>query len=224
MERVSVLDDAVIGERSVLYPGVYIGREVRIGEDCVLHPNVVIQARCVLGDRVIVHAGSVIGADGFGYVQNPDGSHRKVHQIGNVVIEDDVEVGANVTIDRATCGSTRIGRGTKIDNLVQVAHNVCLGNDNILAAQVGIAGSSTTGASCMFGGQAGVADHCAISDRVTVGPQAGFQRKHTQPGGMYMGSPAIEMAKFRRIFTYFLKLPELFEKKNRRSQDTCKHK
>jgi len=218
MERVSVLDGAAIGDRSVLYPGVFIGQDVIIGEDCVLYPNVVIRERCVLGNKVIIHAGTVVGADGFGYVQNPDGSHRKIPQIGNVIIEDDVEIGANAAVDRATCGSTRIGRGTKIDNLVQVAHNVQVGCYNILAAQVGIAGSSTTGASCVFGGQAGIADHCAISDSVTIGPQAGFQRKKTQPGSVYLGTPAIELERFRRILPYIRRLPDLFEKKNRRRQ------
>ncbi|MDR2733976.1 MAG: UDP-3-O-(3-hydroxymyristoyl)glucosamine N-acyltransferase [Spirochaetota bacterium] len=219
MERVSVLDGAAIGERSVLYPGVFIGQDASIGADCILYPNVVIRERCVLGDRVIIHAGTVIGADGFGYVQNPDGSHRKIPQIGNVIIEDDVEIGANSAVDRAACGSTRIGRGTKIDNLVQVAHNVELGRHNILAAQVGIAGSSTTGASCIFGGQAGIVDHCDIPERVTIGPQAGFQRKHTQPGSVYLGSPAIEMEKFRRILSCYLRLPELFGKRDRRRQE-----
>jgi UDP-3-O-[3-hydroxymyristoyl] glucosamine N-acyltransferase len=218
MERVSVLDGAAIGDRSVLYPGVFIGQDVIIGADCVLYPNVVIRERCVLGNKVIIHAGTVIGADGFGYVQNPDGSHHKIPQIGNVIIEDDVEIGANAAVDRATCGSTRIGRGTKIDNLVQVAHNVQLGCDNILAAQVGIAGSSTTGASCVFGGQAGIADHCAISERVTIGPQAGFQRKKTQPGSVYLGSPAIELERFRRILPYIHRLPGLFGKKNHHRQ------
>lgn len=213
MEHVSVWDGAAIGDRSVLYPGVFIGQEATIGADCILYPNVVIRERCVLGDRVIIHAGTVIGADGFGYVQNPDGSHRKIPQIGNVIIEDDVEIGAASAVDRATCGSTRIGCGTKIDNLVQVAHNVQLGCHNILAAQVGIAGSCTTGASCVFGGQAGITDHCAISERVTIGPQAGFQRKKTQPGSVYLGSPAVELEKFRRILPYIHKLPELFGKK-----------
>jgi UDP-3-O-[3-hydroxymyristoyl] glucosamine N-acyltransferase len=209
MERVSVMDGALVGERTQLFPGVFVGAGARIGCDCVLHPNVVIREGCVLGDRVIIHAGAVIGADGFGYTQSPDGSHHKIPQIGNVVIEDDVEIGANSTVDRAACGSTRIGRGSKIDNLVQVAHNVIIGKNNILAAQVGIAGSTTTGDSCVFAGQAGIADHCTLGDRVVIGPQAGVQRRRISSDTMYMGTPAIEMKKLQKILPYFHRLPEL---------------
>jgi len=213
MERASVLDGAFVGERSVLWPGVFIGADARVGQDCVLHPNVVIRERCVVGDRVIIHAGAVIGADGFGYARALDGAHRKIPQIGDVVVGDDVEIGANSTIDRATCGSTRIGRGTKIDNLVQVAHNVTIGEDALLAAQVGIAGSVTIGDSCVFAGQSGIADHCSIGDRALIGPQAGVQRRHIPSGSVYMGTPAIEMKKFQRIIPYLHRLPELLGKK-----------
>jgi UDP-3-O-[3-hydroxymyristoyl] glucosamine N-acyltransferase len=162
---------------------------------------------------VIIHSGAVIGADGFGYRTLADGTHSKVPQIGNVIIEDDVEIGANSTIDRATSGSTIIGRGSKIDNLVQIAHNVIIGSDTIVAAQVGIAGSTTVGAGCMFAGQAGVADHCVIGDRAIIGPQAGVQKRRIASGEVYLGTPAIPMKKFKRIIPYFHRLPELFAKR-----------
>ena len=219
MERATVMDGALVGERTQLWPGVFVGAGARIGCDCVLHPNVVVREGCVIGDRVSIHAGAVIGADGFGYVPLPDGSHRKIPQIGNVIIEDDVEIGANSTVDRATCGSTRIGRGTKIDNLVQVAHNVVIGCNNILAAQVGIAGSTTTGASCIFAGQAGIADHCTLGERVVIGPQAGVQKRRIPPNTMYMGTPAIDMKKFQKILPYYHRLPELFDKKSSEAED-----
>ena len=214
MQRAVIMPGARIGAGSVVWPGVFIGEQAQIGEDCVLHPNAVVREGCILGNRVIVHAGAVIGADGFGYRADADGRHLKIPQIGNVIIEDDVEIGANATIDRSTCGSTVIGEGSKIDNLVQIAHNVNIGKRNIFAAQAGIAGSSVTGEGCIFAGQAGVADHCRIGDRAVIGPQAGVQLRRVKADTVYFGTPAIEMEKMQKILPLFHRLPELLGKQN----------
>src|SRR5262249_43434999 len=154
---------------------VFVGDGASIGDDSVLHANVSVYDGCTVGRRVIIHAGTAVGSDGFGYVQH-EGRHHKLPQLGSVVIEDDVELGANVTVDRATFGSTAIGRGTKIDNPVQVAHNVTIGPDSVLVAQVGIAGSTRVGARVMVGGQAGLADHLEVGDRAMIAAQAGVAR------------------------------------------------
>lgn len=166
---------ARIGARVTLYPGVFIGEDSVVGDDSVLYPNVTVREGCLVGRRVIVHSGTVIGADGFGYVQH-EGRHLKIPQLGSVTIEDDVELGANVTVDRATFGRTVIKRGTKVDNLVQIAHNVTIGEDCILVAQVGIAGSTTLGNQVVVGGQAGIADHIDIGDRVMIAARSGVNR------------------------------------------------
>ena len=175
---VTLGDRVRLGARVTLYPGVFIGDDAVIGDDALLYPNVTIREGCSLGNRVIVHSGTVIGSDGFGYVQH-HGRHQKVPQLGTVVIEDDVELGANVTVDRATFGRTVIRRGTKVDNLVQIAHNVIIGEHSILVAQVGIAGSTTLGHHVMVGGQAGLADHLEIGDQVMIGARAGVNRNVT---------------------------------------------
>ncbi len=163
--NVTLGDRVRLGARVTLYPGVFIGSDTVLGDDCLLYPNVVVREGCTLGSRVIVHSGTVIGSDGFGYVQH-EGRHVKIPQLGGVLIEDDVELGANVTVDRATFGQTVVKRGTKVDNLVQIAHNVTVGEHTILVAQVGIAGSTSIGHHVMIGGQAGLADHV----RVGTGP------------------------------------------------------
>ena len=162
---------ARVGARTIVHPHVVIGAEAVIGPDCVVHAHVSIRERCVLGARVIVQNGAVIGSDGYGFAPRPDGSHEKIPQIAPVVIEDDVEIGANTTIDRPAVGETRIKAGTKIDNLVQIAHGVVLGRNALLAAQVGIAGSTVIGDDVMFGGQVGVGGHLTIGDRVRVAAQ-----------------------------------------------------
>jgi len=178
---VTVLPNAYIGarahidHRTVIYSGVFIGADVRLGADCMLYPNVVIREGCRIGDRVILHAGVVIGSDGFGYAV--EGSARiKIPQTGIVEIGDDVEIGANSTVDRATLGKTIIGRGTKIDNLVQVAHNVSVGEDSVFAAQVGIAGSTRIGKNVVLAGQVGIGNHLEIGDGATIGPKSGVAR------------------------------------------------
>ncbi len=208
MQSVNIMENVSIGEGSVLYPGVFIGNNVKIGKNCLIHPNVVIGERCVLGDNVLIHAGVVIGADGFGFAEGPDGKQLKIPQIGAVVVEDDVEIGANTTIDRATSDVTLIGSGTKIDNLVQIAHNVRIGKNNIIAAQTAIGGSTVTGDNCIFAGQVGVADHCVIKDRVTIAAKSGVQSKEMEEGKTYFGIPAREIHEMRRILAATRKLAE----------------
>ncbi|TAJ22778.1 MAG: UDP-3-O-(3-hydroxymyristoyl)glucosamine N-acyltransferase [Nitrospirae bacterium] len=172
---VTLGDRVKIGARVTLYPGVFIGDDVTVGDDAVLYPNVTIREGCAIGARVIIHSGTVIGSDGFGYVPH-EGRHHKIPQLGSVTIENDVELGANVTVDRATFGRTVIGRGTKVDNLVQIAHNVSIGADSILVAQVGIAGSTTLGHHVVVGGQAGLADHIEVGDQVMIAARSGVNR------------------------------------------------
>lgn len=201
---------ARIGRGCVLYPLCYIGQQVKIGDGCVLYPNVTLMPGVKLGNRVIVHSGTVIGSDGFGYV-TVDGIHRKVPHIGSVEIGDDVEIGANVCIDRAKTGVTRIGSGTKVDNLVHVGHNVQIGENCLLVAQVGIAGSSQLGRFVVLAGQVGVTDHVNIGDGAVVLAQSGVAG-HLKGGQRYFGSPAREHSKQLRLMAYTARLPELFER------------
>ena len=206
---------ASVGEGSVLYPGVYVGPRARIGRDCILYPNVVVYDDCVLGDRVTVHAGCSIGHDGFGFAtaKGPDGvvAHHKIPQVGNVVIEDDVEIGANCAIDRATLGSTVIGRGTKFSNLISIGHGARIGPHGLLVGLVGIAGSTKLGQYVTLGGQVGIAGHLEVGDRVTVAAQSGVIND-VEPGVTLIGSPAMPAAQARRVYTVFTQLPELLER------------
>jgi UDP-3-O-[3-hydroxymyristoyl] glucosamine N-acyltransferase len=204
---VTLGDRVTIGARVTLYPGVFVGSDSTIGDDAVLYPNVVVREGCSLGARVIVHSGCVIGADGFGYVQH-QGRHHKIPQLGGVVIEDDVELGANVTIDRATMGRTVIKQGTKIDNLVQIAHNVTVGAHSIIVAQVGIAGSTTIGHHVMIGGQAGIGDHVRIGDQAMIAAKAGISR-NVEPNRIMSGAPALPHETSLRIQAVVNHLPEL---------------
>ena len=204
---VTIGSHTILGNRVTLYPGVVLGEGVTIGDDSVLHPNVNIQGGCRIGVRVIIHAGTVIGSDGFGYVQH-EGRHHKIPQRGIVVIEDDVEIGANVTIDRATFGATHVRQGTKIDNLVQIAHNVTVGEHGIIVAQVGIAGSTTVGKGVMIGGQAGLIDHLAIGDQAMIAAGAGIERD-VEPGARMSGRPAKQSTAFFRSHILVEQLPEL---------------
>jgi UDP-3-O-[3-hydroxymyristoyl] glucosamine N-acyltransferase len=206
---VTLGDRVMIGDRVTLYPGVFVGSDSRIGDDSVLYPNVVVREGCSLGARVIVHSGTVIGADGFGYVQH-QGRHHKIPQLGGVVIEDDVELGANVTVDRATFGLTLVKQGTKVDNLVQIAHNVIVGEHCILVAQVGIAGSTTIGHHVMIGGQAGLADHLTIGDQVMIAAKAGVNRS-IESNQVVGGIPAMPREKALRIQGGIFQLPEMKE-------------
>lgn len=207
-----IASGAKIGNRCKIYPGVYIGNNVEIGDDCILYPGVKIYQNCKLGNRVIIHANAVIGADGFGYTRNDDKSYTKVAQIGNVIIEDDVEVGANTTIDSATLGSTIIRKGVKLDNLVQVAHNVEIGEHTAIASLVGISGSTKIGKRCVIAGQVGITGHVEIGDDITIGAQAGVTKSFTKPGMKILGSPAYEANESKKIFIATRRLPDLMKK------------
>jgi UDP-3-O-[3-hydroxymyristoyl] glucosamine N-acyltransferase len=201
---------AKIGDRSILYPGVYVGKGSSIGADCIIYPNVVIRENVRIGDRVIIHGGVVIGADGFGYAVDA-GKRFKIPQIGGVVIGDDVELGANSTVDRGTLGDTIIGRGTKIDNLVQVGHNVIIGEDSILVAQVGVSGSTEVGRRVIIGGQTGLVGHIKIGDGVQIGAKSGVMND-VEAGQVYSGSPAVSHPEWLKMQAALRKLPE-FRKK-----------
>jgi UDP-3-O-[3-hydroxymyristoyl] glucosamine N-acyltransferase len=210
---VSIGPGAVVGPRTVLHAGVQLGAEVRVGADCLLYQNVVVRERCVLGDRVALQPGCVVGSDGFGYALDLAGDgggprHFKVPQAGNVVIEDDVEIGANSCVDRATLGSTRVCRGAKIDNLVQVAHNVVVGPLSILASQVGISGSTRLGMGVVCWGQAGLVGHLTIGDRANVAAQAGVAHD-VGPGERVAGSPAKSDVAWARNSAVFDRLTDM---------------
>jgi len=194
-----------IGDRTVILPGTCILRHSRVGSDCMLYPNVVLREYTEIGDRVIVHAGAILGSDGFGFLSD-GGAHLKVPQIGHVVIEDDVEIGANSCIDRATTGITRVRRGTKIDNLVQVAHNVEIGEDSILCAQVGVSGSTVVGSRVKLAGQAGLTGHIRIGDGATVGAQGGVT-KSVPADTVWSGYPAREHLSALRQYAALIRLP-----------------
>lgn len=197
-----VAPTAHIGHGVQIHPHCYVGENVVIGDNTILYPNVTIYHDCRIGADCILHAGVVIGADGFGFEPDKDGVHHKVPQIGIVVIEDDVEIGANSCVDRAMMGETRIGRNTKIDNLVQIGHNVTVGHSTIMCAQVGVAGSTKIGSHVTLAGQVGVAGHIEICDNVIVGAQSGVAGTIRKPG-IYMGSPAIDAAIWRRASVLF---------------------
>ena len=197
-----------LGQGVQIYPHVFIGDNVKIGDNTILYDGVKIYYNCVVGSNCIVHAGAVIGADGFGFEPDADGIYRKVPQIGNVVIGDDIEIGANTTIDRAMMGTTFIASNTKIDNLVQIGHNVNVGKSTVLCAQVGVAGSSNIGNHCILTGQVGVAGHLSICDNVVVGAQSGIPGDIKEPG-QYMGYPVMPAAQWRRMAVVQKHLPEL---------------
>lgn len=197
-----------IGNHVRIYPQAYIGDGVTIGDHSVIYAGVKIYYGCVLGHSCTVHAGTVIGADGFGFAPSAEG-YNKVAQIGNVVLEDNVEIGANTCIDRATMGSTRIQKGVKLDNLIQIAHNVVVGENTVMAAQCGVAGTAKVGRNCMFGGQVGIAGHLEIGDEVRLAAQSGVTN-NIPAGNVYMGAPAFDAGKYRKAYVVFRKLPELY--------------
>ncbi len=208
--HVVVAADVRIGSNAVLEAGVTIEAGARIGDDFTAHAGVVVRAGVTIGDRVRVHPGAVIGSDGFGYVPRPDG-HRKIPQVGTVIVEDDVEIGANATVDRATLGATVIGRGSKIDNLVMVGHGCRIGPGCLLAAQVGLAGGTQLGTGVMLGGQVGAAGHLHIGDGAQVAAQSGVHGA-VPPGAIYGGYPAVEIRAWRRITSSLSRLPALFRR------------
>lgn len=202
-----VSENVKVGENVKIYPQVYIGDNVTIGDNTILYPGVKIYHDCVIGKNCIIHAGAIIGADGFGFAPH-NGTYVKIAQIGNVIIEDQVEIGANTTIDRATMGSTIVRKGAKLDNLIQVAHNVEIGENTVMAAQVGVAGSTKIGSHCMVGGQVGFAGHITIGDRVNIGAQSGIPN-HVSSDASILGYPAVPAREFARSTVMIKKLPEL---------------
>lgn len=206
-----ISDDVSIGDETIIYPFVFVGKNCSIGERCIIYPNVSIREEVKIGKRVIIHSGSVIGSDGFGYVFDEDKKcYFKIPQVGGVIIEDDVEIGSNVSIDRATTGNTIISKGTKIDNLVQIAHNVKIGENSIIVAQVGIGGSTEIGNFVTLAGQVGISDHAKIDTGTMVGAKSGVMGHLIK--GMYSGVPAIPHKEWLKAQAIFAKLPELYKK------------
>jgi UDP-3-O-[3-hydroxymyristoyl] glucosamine N-acyltransferase len=202
-------ESVIIGDGCSVYPHVYIGDNTRIGDNCIIYPGAKIYHECVIGEGCIIHAGSVIGSDGFGFAPQSDTEYMKIPQLGNVVLEDHVEIGSNVTIDRATMGSTMIRRGVKLDNLIQIGHNVEVGENTVMAAQTGIAGSSKVGKNCMFGGQVGIAGHIKIAAGTKIGAQGGIAGDVKVENTAIIGSPAIEFKNFLKSSVLFRRLPEM---------------
>jgi len=196
---------SVIGDCTKIYENVYIGDGVRIGARCIIYPGVRIYPGTVIGDRVIIHANAVIGSDGFGFAPLEDGTWKKIEHTGNVVIEDDVEIGANTCVDKSQMGSTIIRKGCKLDNLCQIAHNVEIGPDTVMAAQTGIAGSAKIGRHCIIAGQVGIAGHITIADNTTIGAQAGILGSIKEEGKVMMGTPAIPYKEYLRSYAMFKK-------------------
>jgi UDP-3-O-[3-hydroxymyristoyl] glucosamine N-acyltransferase len=205
-------ENCVIGDGSSVYPHVFIGDNTRLGKNCTINPGVKIYHDCVLGENCVVHAGTVIGSDGFGFAPQSDSEFMKIPQIGNVVIEDNVEIGANVAIDRATMGSTIIRKGVKLDNLIQIGHNVEVGENTVMAGQTGVAGSSKIGKNCMFGGQVGISGHLKVADGVKIGAQSGVGGDVKKENAILLGYPAFDHKDFLRSSIVFRKLPELKSK------------
>ncbi|MBB5397156.1 UDP-3-O-(3-hydroxymyristoyl)glucosamine N-acyltransferase [Mucilaginibacter sp. AK015] len=204
-----ISQDVAMGDNCKIYPGCYIADNVKLGSNVTLFPGVKVYFDCIIGNNVVIHSGAIIGSDGFGFSPNADGTYTKIAQIGNVVIEDNVEIGANATIDRATMGSTIIRSGVKVDNLVQIAHNVELGKNTVIAAQSGVAGSSKLAENVVLGGQVGVVGHISIAKGTQVQAQSGISRTITQEGGKWAGSPAISYANNMRSNVVISRLPEL---------------
>lgn len=208
----SIGDGVMIGDNVQIYPQVYIGRNVKIGSHTILHPGVIVLDDCIIGDHCIVGSGTVIGSDGFGFAPQHDGTYKKVAQTGNVLIEDNVEIGANTTIDRATMGSTIIRKGAKLDNLIQIAHNVEIGENTVIAAQSGISGSTKVGKNCVIGGQVGIVGHIVIADGTRINAQSGVSKSVKQEKSALTGSPAFDYNASMRSQVLIRKLPELYEK------------
>lgn len=205
-------DRVKIGNRVKIYPQVYIGDDCVVGDDTVLYPGVKLYAGTVIGVHCTIHAGSVLGSDGFGFAPQAGNEYQKVPQIGNVVLEDDVEIGANTTIDRATLGSTIIRRGVKLDNLIQIAHNVEIGENTVVAAQTGISGSTKVGRDCMFGGQVGLAGHLHIADGVKLAAQSGVGSSLREKDQVYMGSPVMPLSEYKRVIVYTKRLEQMSDR------------
>ncbi len=210
-DYVSIGDNVTIGNDTHIFAGTTIDNNVTIGENCLIYSGVHIYHSCELGSGVTLHSGAVIGADGFGFAPQQAEEFKKVAQIGNVVIHDHVEIGANTTVDRATLGSTIIHKGVKLDNLIQVAHNVEIGENTVIASQTGISGSSRIGANCMIGGQVGIAGHLTIGNNVKIAAQAGIG-SNIKDNEIIMGSPAFKASDYKKAYVFFRKLPQLVKR------------
>jgi len=210
----SICEGVTIGNNVKIHPNCYIGKNVTIGDNSIIYPNVSIYHNCKIGGNNIIHSGVVIGSDGFGFAPNAENNYDKISQIGNVIISDDVEIGANTTIDRATMGSTKIGKGVKLDNLIQIAHNVEVGDHTVIAAQAGVAGSSKIGKNCMIGGQTAVSGHLTIADEVKIAGQSGIASSIKQVGKIVQGPMAFDIKDFQRSYIIFKKLPDLYRTVN----------
>jgi UDP-3-O-[3-hydroxymyristoyl] glucosamine N-acyltransferase len=202
-------ENCVIGDGCSIFPHVYIGDNTKLGINCKINPGVKIYHDCLIGEGCIIHAGTVIGSDGFGYAPQSESEYMKIPQLGNVVLEDHVEIGANVTIDRATMGSTIIRKGVKLDNLIQIGHNVEVGDNTVMAAQTGIAGSTKIGKNCMFGGQVGIAGHIKIANETKIGAQGGILGSIKEENTIILGSPAFNYKQYFKSSVIFKNLPEL---------------
>lgn len=202
-------ENCIVGDGCSVYPQVYVGDNTKLGNNCIINPGVKIYHDCIIGEGCIIHAGSVIGSDGFGFAPQSDNEFMKIPQLGNVVLEDHVEIGANVTIDRATIGSTFIRKGVKLDNLIQIGHNVEIGENTVMAAQTGISGSTKIGKNCMFGGQVGLAGHLKIANGTKIGAQGGILGDVKEENTIIIGSPAIEIKNFMKSSVIFRRLPEM---------------
>jgi UDP-3-O-[3-hydroxymyristoyl] glucosamine N-acyltransferase len=211
-------EKVIVGNNAKIFPNAYLGDGVRVGENTILHPGVKVYHDCVIGNNVTIHAGTVVGSDGFGFAPQQDGSFKKVPQMGNVVIEDNVEIGANATLDRATIGSTVIKAGAKLDNLIQVAHNVEVGHNTVIAAQAGVSGSTKIGNNVMIGGQAGIVGHIQIADGSKINAQSGVSKSIKTPNASVTGSPAFDYSSALRSQALSRKLPEL-EKRLKELED-----
>ena len=199
-----------IGDSVSIYPNTFIGDDVTIGDNCIIYAGVKIYKGCKIGNNCILHAGSVIGSDGFGFAPDENNQYTKIPQIGNVVLEDNCEIGANTTLDRATMGSTILKNGVKLDNLVQIAHNAEIGENTVIAAVSGIAGSTKIGKNCMFGGHTGVVGHLTVADNVKMGAYTGIGSNITKDGAVMKGHPAIEATAYNRSYVLFKKFPEIY--------------
>lgn len=220
----SVIGEHVkIGKDVKVYPQVFIGDNVTIGDGCTFYPGVKVYHNCVIGNNCTFHSGVVIGSDGFGFAPQQDNNYQKIPQVGNVIIEDYVEIGSNTTIDRATLGSTIIRHGVKLDNLIQVGHNAEIGENTVIAAQAGISGSTKIGKNCMIGGKVGIVGHITIADNVKIGAGSGVERSITKEGTIVLGAPAIEIGKARKNFIHWRNLDEIVKTVYRLEKESKKN-
>lgn len=210
-ENASIGENVVIADNTKIFPNAFVGDNARIGKNTTIFAGAKIYSESLIGNECVIHSGAVIGADGFGFAPNSENNYKKVPQIGNVIIEDHVEIGANSCIDRATLGSTKIKKGVKIDNLIQIAHNVEIGENTVIAAQTGIAGSTKIGKNCMIGGQVGIVGHIEIADEVKIAAQSGIGHSIKEEGAIFQGSPAIQIGDYKRSYVLFRKLPDIHQ-------------